>query len=116
MLSEKLPPTYDELIAESAQTDREQVRRAFDQLHATLLLGAPARAKLPKRIPRADFPASRPWHGARARRHRNWPLDRTRFSVEASEVQLVQVGHPGRALVCLMRVPYAYFRGRRTLW
>jgi hypothetical protein len=88
VLGGELPPSYDEILAETEQTDRELVRRAFDQLRSTLLLGAPARTKLPKRIRRADYPRTPPWRDTPGHRHRNWPLDRARFAAGAPGVQL----------------------------
>jgi predicted Zn-dependent peptidase len=89
VLGDRLPLTYDDLIAETEQTDREQVRRAFDQLHSTLLLGAPAPTKLPKRIPRVEFPITRPWRDTRGHRHRNWPNDGRRFGAGPAGVELI---------------------------
>jgi len=87
-----LPPTYDDLVAEAERTDREEIRKAFHQLRSTLLLGAPTRTRLPQRIRRAAYPSSPPWQDARAHRHRNWPLDRSRFSSGASGVEIVEGG------------------------
>jgi hypothetical protein len=90
VLSEQLPPTYEELVAEVEQTDRERVRETFRQLRSTLLLGAPARTKLPRRVPEASYPRTSPWRETRGHRHMNWPRTRTRLSVGSSGVELVE--------------------------
>ena len=109
VLSDQLPPSYDEIIAETEQTDRERVRWTFDQLHSTLLLGAPARTKLPQRIRLSEYPRTRPWRDSRGRRHRNWPADRRHFATGPSGVEMVAGGEalqvPAEAVAGLVAYP-----------
>jgi hypothetical protein len=90
VLSEQLPPSYDELVAEIEDTDRERVRESFHQLRSTLLLGAPGGTKLPRRVPEVSYLRTTPWRDTRGQRHMNWPRNRTRLSVGSSGVELVE--------------------------
>jgi len=79
-LNEQLPPSHQDLLLEMEQTDPEEVRGVFRELRRTLLLGAPAGARLPRHAEHLSFPRSAPWRSGRAHRSRNWPMDRSRFA------------------------------------
>lgn len=89
VLSDQLPPSYEELIAELEQTDGERVRETFHQLRSTLLLGAPAHTKLPRRLKEATYPRTRPWRDTRGHRHMNWPQNPRRVSAGSSGVEVM---------------------------
>ncbi len=81
-LSDRVPMTYDELLAQLRNTDPRKVDRAAQELHASLLVGLPEAAPLHRSIPAISFPESRPQGTGTKHSHVNWPADLTTFTID----------------------------------
>ena len=91
-LSDRVPMTYDELIAQLRGTDPEEVDRAARELHASLLVGLPEAAPLHRSIPAVSFPESRSQGSGSKHSHVNWPADLTTFSTDQQGAERVTGG------------------------
>ena len=81
-LSEQVPLSYEELLAQLRGTDPMRVDHAARELHASLLVGLPEAAPLGRSLPSVTFAESRPVGSGAKHAHVNWPADLTTFSVD----------------------------------
>ncbi len=81
-LSDRVPLSYEELLAQLRGTDPTGVDRAAKELHASLLVGLPEAAPLTRALPAVTFPALTPQSTGRKHSHANWPAELSTFSVD----------------------------------
>ena len=81
-LSDRLPMSYEELLTQLRETDPAGVDRAAQELHASLLIGLPEAAPLPRTVPAVWFPEVQPQGTGEKHSHVNWPADMTTFSID----------------------------------
>jgi hypothetical protein len=89
VLSDRVPKSHAELEEQLRTTDPTRVDAAARELHASLLLGLPEGAKVPKGVPLVSFPESDPVGEGRRHSHVNWPADLSTFSADDRVVEAV---------------------------
>src|SRR3954453_7152764 len=82
-LSGRVPLTHDEMGDQVRTTDPQLVDTAARELQATLLVGVPEDAKLPRGLKPITFPESEPTGESKRHTHVNWPADLSTFSADA---------------------------------
>ncbi len=97
VLSDRVPRSHEELLDQLRSTDPQLVDAAARELDATLLIGLPDGAKLPRGVKLVSFPEAEP--AAEAKRHRNvnWPADLSTFAADAQVAEEVH-GTTARAM------------------
>jgi hypothetical protein len=90
VLGDRVPLTHEELVEQLRTTNPQLVDAAVRELQATLMLGVPESAKLPRSIKLVTFPESEPVGEGKRHSHVNWPADLSSFSVEAGLVERVR--------------------------
>jgi hypothetical protein len=88
-LSGRVPKSHEELLDELRYTNPAGVDLAAQELYATLLLGVPENAGLPRGVDLVTFPEVVPSGAGRRHSHVNWPADLTTFSADAELVETV---------------------------
>lgn len=88
-LSGRVPLTHEEMIDQLRGTDPQLVDSAARELHATLLVGLPEDAKLPRNLKPVTFPESEPAAEGKRHNHVNWPADLSTFSADATHAEIV---------------------------
>lgn len=96
-LSDQVPMSYDELLDQLRQTDVTRVDRAAQELHASLLVGLPEVASLPRSLAEVTFPDAGHSTGEK-HSHVNWPADLTTFSVDDEVAERLTGGTVSRSL------------------
>jgi hypothetical protein len=91
-LSDRVPMTYEELLAQLRGTDPTKVDQAARELHASLLVGLPEAAPLHRSVPAISFPESRPQGTGSKHSHVNWPADLTTFTIDQEVAERVAGG------------------------
>jgi hypothetical protein len=82
VLSDRVPLGHEEMLDQLRGTDPQLVDHAARELEATLLVGLPDDAKLPKGLKLVAFPESDPVSEGKRHSHVNWPADLTTFSAD----------------------------------
>jgi hypothetical protein len=88
-LSGRVPLTHEEMIDQLRSTDPQLVDNAARELQATLLVGVPEDAKLPRGLKPVSFPESEPAGEGKRHNHVNWPADLSTFSADATLAEVV---------------------------
>jgi hypothetical protein len=88
-LSGRVPLTHEEMIDQLRSTDPQLVDNAARELQATLLVGVPEDAKLPRGLKPVSFPESEPAGEGKRHNHVNWPADLSTFSADATHAEVV---------------------------
>jgi hypothetical protein len=89
VLSDRVPMSHQELLDQLRSTDVQLVDAAARELEATLLVGVPEAAKLPRGLKPVAFPEAEPTATGRRHAHVNWPADLTAFAADASVAGVV---------------------------
>lgn len=82
VLSDRVPRSHEELLEQLRTTHPQLVDTAVRELEATLLVGLPEEAKLPRGLKLVSFPDREPTGEGRRHSHVNWPADLSTFSVD----------------------------------
>jgi hypothetical protein len=88
-LSSRVPLTHEEMVDELRSTDPQLVDTAARELQATLLVGLPEDAKLPRGVKLVSFPESEPTGASKRHSHVNWPADLSTFSADGTLAESV---------------------------
>jgi hypothetical protein len=99
-LSGRVPLTHEEMVDQLRHTNPQLVDNAARELQATLLVGLPEDAKLPRGLKLVTFPGERgvePAGAGKRHTHVNWPADLSTFSVDATLAETVD-GTSARAM------------------
>jgi hypothetical protein len=89
VLSDRVPKTHEELVEETRTTDPNQVDAAARAFHASLLIGVPETAQVPKSAPLISFPEVEPSGVSPRYRHIDWPAEVTTFAVDGQALEQV---------------------------
>jgi hypothetical protein len=87
VLSDRVPRSHEELLDQLRNTNAQLVDVAARELDATLLVGLPEEARLPKGIKLVAFPEAEPLAEAKRHSHVNWPADMSTFAADGGVVQ-----------------------------
>jgi hypothetical protein len=87
VLSDRVPRSHEELLDQLRNTNAQLVDVAARELDATLLVGLPEEARLPKGIKLVAFPEAEPLAEAKRHSHVNWPADMSTFAADRGVVQ-----------------------------
>jgi hypothetical protein len=90
VLSDRVPRSHDELLDQLHHTDVQLVEAAARELDATLLVGLPDGAKLPRGVKLVTFPEAEPTGAGTRHSHVNWPADMGTFSADAEVAEEVR--------------------------
>ena len=96
-LSSRVPLSHEELVDQLRDTDPQLVDSAARELDATLLVGLPEDAKLPRGLKPVSFPTSEPAAEGKRHTHVNWPADLSTFTANATVAESVS-GTTARAM------------------
>jgi hypothetical protein len=88
-LSGRVPLTHEEMVDELRTTDPQLVETAARELQATLLVGLPEDARLPRGLKPVTFPEDEPAGGGKRHTHVNWPADLSTFSTDDTLAETV---------------------------
>jgi hypothetical protein len=88
-LSGRVPLSHEEMLDQLRSTDPRLVDHAARELEATLLVGLPEEAKLPKGLKHVSFPEAEPVSSGKRHIHVNWPADLSTFSADATLAESV---------------------------
>jgi zinc protease len=88
-LSGRVPLTHEEMVDQLRDTDPQLVDNAARELDATLLVGLPDDAKLPRGVKLVSFPDAEPASEGKRHTHVNWPADLSTFAADDSLVETV---------------------------
>jgi hypothetical protein len=89
VLSDRVPLSHEELLDQLRQTDPQLVDAAARELDATLLVGLPEDAKLPRGVKLVSFPEAAPAVEGKRYTHVNWPADMSTFAADEQVVEAV---------------------------
>lgn len=89
VLSDRVPRSHEELLDQLRSTDPQLVDAAARELDATLLVGLPDGAKLPRSVKLVSFPEAEPTAEGKRHSHVNWPADMSTFSADAQVAEEV---------------------------
>lgn len=96
-LSNRVPLTHEELVDQLRDTDPQLVDNAARELEATLLVGLPEDATLPRGLKPVAFPTSEPAAEGKRHTHVNWPADLSTFAADPTLAESVS-GTTARAM------------------
>jgi len=88
-LSGRVPLAHEELLDQLRNTDPRLVDTAARELEASLLVGLPEDAKLPRGLELVSFPEAEPAGEGKRHTHVNWPADLSTFSADAKLAEKV---------------------------
>ena len=88
-LSSRVPLSHEELVDQLRDTDPQLVDSAARELDATLLVGLPEDAKLPRGLKPVSFPTSEPAAEGKRHTHVNWPADLSTFTADTTLAESV---------------------------
>ena len=88
---------HEELVDQLRDTDPQLVDSAARELDATLLVGLPEDAKLPRGLKPVSFPTSEPAAEGKRHTHVNWPADLSTFTADTTLAESVS-GTTARAM------------------
>jgi hypothetical protein len=88
-LSGRVPLTHEELLDQLRHTDPGRVDNAASELEASLLVGLPEDAKLPRGLELVSFPDTEPAGEGKRHTHVNWPAALSTFSADATLAEKV---------------------------
>jgi hypothetical protein len=97
VLSDRVPLSHEELLDQLRHTDPQLVDVAARELDATLLVGLPEEAKLPKGTKLVSFPETEPLAEGKRHSHVNWPADLSTFTLDQGFAELAD-GTTARAM------------------
>jgi hypothetical protein len=97
VLSDRVPRSPQELLEQVRTTNPQLVDTALRELQATMLVGLPEDARLPRSLRLVTFPEVEPAGAVKRHVHVNWPADRSTFSVDRQLAEVVS-GTTARAM------------------
>ncbi len=97
VLSDRVPRSHEELIEQLRTTDPQLVDTAVRELQATMLVGLPEDAKVPRGLKLVSFPEREPTGEGKRHSHVNWPADLSTFSADGHVAEEV-TGLTARAM------------------
>ena len=97
VLSDQVPRSHEELLEQLRTTNPQLVDSAVRELQATLLVGLPEDARLPRGLKVVSFPQTEPAGSGARHSHVNWPADLSTFSADAELAEEVS-GQTARAM------------------
>jgi hypothetical protein len=115
VLSDRVPRSHEELLDQLRNTNAQLVDVAARELDATLLVGLPEDARLPKGIKLVAFPEAEPLAEAKRHSHVNWPADMSTFAADGGVVQETSGTTTRTMRICDVAGMFSWRDGTRRL-